>query len=89
MTGLTYEGFTDGFEYFAGQDGFKYETFPDYLKKKGLGKDMESKIPIWTDALPIWQAYHDFFDAYVGLYYSGDDEVCTYRECRIGQKSAC
>ena len=75
MTGLTYKGFTDGFQYFAGQDGFKYETFPDYLKSKGLGEDMESTIPLWTDALPIWQAYHDFFAAYVSLFYTGDDEV--------------
>ena len=67
MTNLTEEGFKDGYQYFAGPDGFKYETFPDYLKKKGLDKEMESKIPICADALPIWQAYHDFFADYVNL----------------------
>ena len=80
MTGLDYKGFADGFQYFAGLDGFKYETFPDYLKSKGLDEEMESKIPLRTDALPIWQAYHDFFAAYVGLFYAGDEEVCYLTE---------
>ena len=62
-------------KYFASSEGFKYETFPDYLKAKGLDKEMESKIPFWTDALPIWQAYHEFFAAYVSIFYLGDDEV--------------
>ena len=75
MTGLTYEGFTDGFQYFACQEGFKYETFPDYLKSKGLDDDVKSKIPLWTDALPIWEAYHQFFADYVSLFYAGDDKV--------------
>ena len=75
MTGLTYEGFKDGFQYFAGPNGFKYETFPEYLQTKGLDKEMESKLPLWTDALPIWHAYHNFFAAYVNLFYPGDDEV--------------
>ena len=75
MTGLTYKGFTDGLQYFAGPDGFKYETFPDYLKAKGLDKEMADKIPLWTDAEPIWQAYHNFFADYVSHFYAGDDEV--------------
>ena len=62
-------------QYYASPEGFKYETFPEYLKSKGLNKEMESKIPLWTDALPIWQAYHEFFAAYVSLFYHGDDEV--------------
>ena len=75
MTGLTYKGFTDGFQYFASHEGFKHETFPDYLKAKGLDEEMESRIPLWADALPIWKAYHDFFADYINLFYAGDDEV--------------
>ena len=39
---------------------FKYSTFPKYLEAKGLDESLQDKIPLYTDALPIWDIYHRF-----------------------------
>ena len=36
----------------------RFATFPDFLDAKELGEDVKARIPIYTDALLIWRAYH-------------------------------
>ena len=56
MSGLSYEGLTSAFR--SGYEGFKYTTFPDFLDAKHLDEDVKARIPLYTDALLIWNAYH-------------------------------
>ena len=56
MSGLSYEGLTLAFR--AGYEGFKYTTFPDFLDAKHLEEEVKARIPLYTDALLIWNAYH-------------------------------
>lgn len=38
----------------------RFATFPDYLDSKNIGEDVKERIPLYTDALPIWHAFHRY-----------------------------
>ena len=71
MTGLTPEGFAGAKQHFL--KNWKYETYPDFIGSKRLSDEVTSRIPICTDALPIWKAFQNFFTDYVKLFYLDDN----------------
>lgn len=56
--------------------GFNADMLPRRLKARGV--DDVSKLPVYPyrdDGLLIWDAIHNWVEAYVSLYYSSDDAV--------------
>ena len=47
---------------------------------KGLNEENCSEIPLFTDALPIWDALHKFFTSYVDIFYVDDNAVYFDKE---------
>ena len=56
MSGLSYDSLISAFR--SSYKDFKYTTFPDFLDAKHLDEDVKARIPFYTDALLIWNAYH-------------------------------
>ena len=52
-------------------EGFFYETLPDFIASKNLSPDLKEQIPLYTDGLPLWDAYLKFFENYVDFFYTG------------------
>ena len=75
ISGLTYEGVTNGFKMFA--ENFKYETLSDLIESKNLGEDIASQIPLCTDAPLIWNAFLKFFKSYIDIFYTDDENVSS------------
>ncbi|WP_460202732.1 lipoxygenase family protein [Scytonema sp. NUACC21] len=56
--------------------GFNADMLPQRLKDRGV--DEPSVLPIYPyrdDGLLIWEAIHDWVEAYLGLYYNSDEDV--------------
>lgn len=56
--------------------GFNADMLPRRLQDRGV--DDRSVLPVYPyrdDGLLIWEAIHDWVEAYLGLYYSSDDRV--------------
>ena len=56
LSGLTFSSMQDALG--SALKSFRYSTYPDYLQAKGLEKGLQDRIPLYTDALPIWDIYH-------------------------------
>ena len=51
FSGLTYDSIKAALT--LGLASFEYCTYPTYLQAKGLGEDLQDRIPLYTDALPL------------------------------------
>ena len=58
MTGLTYDSLIAGLK--ISTEKFIYLTYPEYLDAKKLDDTIKARIPCYTDALPIWDAFHRY-----------------------------
>ena len=56
MSGVSYESLV--LTYRSSYEDFRYATFPDFLDSKHLDEEVKARIPLYTDALLIWNAYH-------------------------------
>ena len=56
MSGLKYESLVDAFTHFA--KTWKYSPLPEDLEARGFDESVKARLPLYTDALPIWNAYH-------------------------------
>ena len=56
FSGLTINGTWKGIG--VGLRSFEYNTYPEYLEAKGLDETLQDRLPLYTDALPIWDIYH-------------------------------
>ena len=56
MSGISYESLILAIR--KSYKDFKFTTFPEFLDKKHLNADVKKRIPLYTDALLIWNAYH-------------------------------
>ena len=56
FSGLTYDSVKAALT--LGLASFEYRTYPTYLEEKGLDEDLQDRIPLYTDAVPIWDIYH-------------------------------
>ena len=50
------------------------------LKPKGLTEENCSELPLFTDAMPIWNALHKFFSSYVDIFYADNNAVYFDKE---------
>jgi arachidonate 15-lipoxygenase len=60
--------------------GFNADMLPQRLKDRGV--DDQSVLPVYPyrdDGLLIWDAIHDWVEAYLGLYYNSDKDVRSDR----------
>ena len=51
-----------------------------FLHSKGLNEEDCSELPLFTDALPIWDALHKFFTSYVDIFYVDDNAIYFDKE---------
>ena len=51
-------------------ENFQYRTFPDEIKAKQIPED---DLPLIEDGRLVWKNFHDFFTAYIELFYPGED----------------
>ena len=56
-------------------EGFVYETLPDFIASKNLSPDLKEQIPLYTDGLPLWDAYLKFFENYVDFFYVDENSI--------------
>ena len=56
LSGLTFNSLQDALG--SALKSFSYSTYPEYLQAKGLEKGLQERIPLYTDALPIWDIFH-------------------------------
>lgn len=78
MSALTYNGLIAAMN-FADKE-FKYETHPEYIRRKNLGKDYEAISPMCADGLLVWGAFHKFFTDYIHEFYPDDQSVTNDEE---------
>mmetsp|Transcript_76483 Transcript_76483/g.177487 ORF Transcript_76483/g.177487 Transcript_76483/m.177487 type:complete len:568 (-) Transcript_76483:275-1978(-) len=56
-------------------DSHEFETFPQRVEKSSLPEAAKKELPYFVDGLDVWAALHDFYEAYVELYYPDDASV--------------
>ena len=56
-------------------EGFVYQTLPDFIASKNLNQNLKEQIPLYTDGLPLWDAYLKFFENYVNFFYKEENSI--------------
>lgn len=78
MSALSYKGLLAAINF--GDKDFKYQTHPEYIAAKNLGKEMEDILPMCTDGLKVWNTYRKFFSSYLDLFFKDDKAVTDDEE---------
>jgi len=75
---FTYDGMTFLFE--AAHEQYRFRTWPQLFEEFDLPEEVKRSLPIFEDGLPVWNALHEFYAAYLDLYYASDAAVQADQE---------
>jgi len=59
----------------AQSNNFKFETWPQRFEACDLPLEVKQELPLFKFGLKVWRVLHEFYEAYIDIYYADDEAV--------------